>query len=109
MQRSHIDCGLIAGIVGIIGSGKQRTKTGSVPGIICAVLAVLANTIGIGSGYNDYIYGTRDAEKVISYSGDGQYKALIVLAVISIVFAVVSVLTKKKAKRVKNKLEQMKL
>lgn len=91
--------GLIAGIFGIIAYFKRSAKTGCILGIFCAALAVIANIIGLFTGYTNYIYGTRDADKLITYSGDMQLIALIVLALVAVIFVLVSVAAKKKAKR----------
>lgn len=99
--------GLIAGIFGIIAALKRSAKTGSLLGILCAAFAVIANIIGVFTGYTNYIYGTRDADKVITYSGDMQFVALIALAVVAIIFALVSTAAKKKAKRYQKMRQHM--
>lgn len=99
--------GLIAGICGIIAAVKRSAKTGSIPGILCAAFAVIANVIGLFTGYTNYIYGTRDADKVITYSGDKQLVALIVLAVVAVIFAIVSSKAKKKAKKYQRMAQHM--
>lgn len=99
--------GLIAGIFGIIAATKRRAKTGSLLGILCAAFAVIANVIGVFTGYTNYIYGTRDADKLITYSGDMQLVALIALAVVAIIFAIVSTAAKKKAKRYQKMRQHM--
>lgn len=87
--------GLIAGIAGITAACKGGLKTGKVPGIICALLAVSANIVGLFTRYADYAYGVRDASGTYTYSGDLQLAALIVLAAAAIVFVIVSSKAKK--------------
>lgn len=99
--------GIIAGMFGIIAAAKRRVKNGKVCGIICASLAVIANVIGYFTGYTNYIYGTRDEAKVITYSGDMQFVALVLLAVVSILFVIVASRAKKKAKKYEKMRQHM--
>ena len=93
--------GIIAGIFGIIAASKYRTKTGVGIGIPAAALAFMANVIGVFTHYTNYVYGTRDADKVIHYSGSSQFFWLIALMVITIAFCVAAVIAKKHIRRFK--------
>lgn len=90
--------GLIAGIAGIAASRKDSMKTGKIPGIICASLAVIANIIGLFTHYTGYIYEVRDKNGVYSYSGDLQLIALILLAVAAIAFVIAASKAKQKTR-----------
>lgn len=94
--------GIVASIVAIVGAVTGSKKTGFVGGIITAVLAVAANIVGIVVGYTDFVYQTRelvDGVKEYTYSGDLQLYALIVLAVIAVIFTIVAGLARSAAKK----------
>lgn len=94
--------GIVSGIVAIVGAVTGSKKTGFIGGIITAVLAVAANIVGIVVGYTDFVYQTRelvDGVKEYTYSGDLQLYALIVLAVIAVIFAIVAGLARSAAKK----------
>ncbi len=94
--------GIVSGIVAIVGAVTGSKKTGFVGGIITAVLAVAANIVGIVVGYTDFVYQTRevvDGVKEYTYSGDLQLYALIVLAVIAIIFTIVAGIARNAAKK----------
>ena len=94
--------GIVAGIVAIVGAVTGSKKTGFVGGIITAVLAVAANIVGIFVGYTDFVYQTRevvDGVKEYTYSGDLQLYALIVLAVIAVIFTIVAGIARNAAKK----------
>lgn len=94
--------GIISGIVAIVGAVTGSKKTGFVGGIITAVLAVAANIVGIIVGYTDFVYQTRevvDGVKEYTYSGDLQLYALIVLAVIAVIFTIVAGIARNAAKK----------
>ena len=94
--------GIVASIVAIVGAVTGSKKTGFVGGIITAVLAVAANIVGIFVGYTDFVYQTRevvDGVKEYTYSGDLQLYALIVLAVIAVIFTIVAGITRNAAKK----------
>lgn len=98
--------GIIAGIIGLVGGISGSGKTGFGCGVVCAVLAVVANVVGIFTGYTDYIYPTRvDASGAFvtaaadmdhyAYSGELQLKALIILAVVAIIFCIFAAIARK--------------
>lgn len=94
--------GIIAGICGIVASISGRKKTGFVCGVITAVLAVAANIVGLLKHYTDFVYQTRevvDGVKEYTYSGDTQLYALIVLAVVAIIFCIVAAAARKAARK----------
>ncbi len=94
--------GIVSGIVAIVGAVTGSKKTGFVGGIITAVLAVAANIVGIFVGYTDFVYQTRevvDGVKEYTYSGDLQLYALIVLAVIAVIFTIVAGIARNAAKK----------
>lgn len=94
--------GIVASIVAIVGAVTGSKKTGFIGGIITAVLAVAANIVGIVVGYTDFVYQTRelvDGVKEYTYSGDLQLYALIVLAVIAVIFTIVAGLARSAAKK----------
>lgn len=94
--------GIVSGIVAIVGAVTGSKKTGFIGGIITAVLAVAANIVGIVVGYTDFVYQTRelvDGVKEYTYSGDLQLYALIVLAVIAVIFTIVAGLARSAAKK----------
>ena len=94
--------GIVSGIVAIVGAVTGSKKTGFVGGIITAVLAVAANIVGIVVGYTDFVYQTRevvDGVKEYTYSGDLQLYALIVLAVVAIIFTIVAGIARNAAKK----------
>lgn len=94
--------GIVAGIVAIVGAVTGSKKTGFVGGIITAALAVAANIVGIIVGYTDFVYQTRevvDGVKEYTYSGDLQLYALIVLAVVAIIFTIVAGIARNAAKK----------
>ena len=94
--------GIVASIVAIVGAVTGSKKTGFVGGIITAVLAVAANIVGLVVGYTDFVYQTReivDGVKEYTYSGDLQLYALIVLAVIAVIFTIVAGLARSAAKK----------
>ena len=94
--------GIVASIVAIVGAVTGSKKTGFVGGIITAVLAVAANIVGIFVGYTDFVYQTRevvDGVKEYTYSGDLQLYALIVLAVIAVIFTIVAGIARNAAKK----------
>lgn len=102
--------GLIAGIFGIVAAITGGVKTGKVTGIICAILAIAANVVGIVIGYHDYAYQLRNlvdqatatpeeiANIEYTYCGDLQYKALIILAIAAVLFVIFASIAKKAAK-----------
>ena len=63
-------------------------------GIITAVLAVACNIFGACTRYYGYTYPLKDG----TYSGTLQFVALILLAVVAVIFAVAAASAKKKAK-----------
>ena len=94
--------GIVSGIVAIVGAVTGSKKTGFIGGIITAVLAVAANIVGIVVGYTDFVYQTRelvDGVKEYTYSGDLQLYALIVLAVVAVIFTIVAGLARSAAKK----------
>lgn len=94
--------GIVASIVAIVGAVTGSKKTGFIGGIITAVLAVAANIVGIVVGYTDFVYQTRelvDGVKEYTYSGDLQLYALIVLAVVAVIFTIVAGLARSAAKK----------
>lgn len=106
--------GIIAGIVGLIAGINGSKKTGMGSGIACAVLAVGALVAGLISKFGDYTYTVRldeagnyvgetaaklDFVPVQQYSGNLQMTAIIILAVVSVLFVVFSALAKSSAKR----------
>lgn len=94
--------GIVSGIVAIVGAVIGSKKTGFIGGIITAVLAVAANIVGIVVGYTDFVYQTRelvDGVKEYTYSGDLQLYALIVLAVVAVIFTIVAGLARSAAKK----------
>ncbi len=94
--------GIVSGIVAIVGAVTGSKKTGFVGGIITAVLAVAANIVGIIVGYTDFVYQTRevvDGVKEYTYSGDLQLYALIVLAVVAVIFTIVAGIARNAAKK----------
>ena len=94
--------GIVASIVAIVGAVTGSKKTGFVGGIITAVLAVAANIVGIIVGYTDFVYQTREVVndiKEYTYSGDLQLYALIVLAVVAIIFTIVAGIARNAAKK----------
>ena len=94
--------GIVSGIVAIVGAVTGSKKTGFVGGIITAVLAVAANIVGIIVGYTDFVYQTRelvDGVKEYTYSGDLQLYALIVLAVVAVIFTIVAGIARSAAKK----------
>ena len=109
--------GLIAGIMGIVAAITGGVKTGAVLGIISALLAIGANIAGMVIGYNDYAYALRDvvdqatateeelANMTYTYCGDLQYKALIILAVATVLFAIFACIAKSGAKKAKKEAQ----
>lgn len=94
--------GIIAGICGIVASISGRKKTGFVCGVITAVLAVAANIVGLLNHYTDFVYQTRevvDGVKEYTYSGDTQLYALIILAVVAVIFCIVAAAARKAARK----------
>ncbi len=100
--------GLIAGIFGMVASITGGVKTGKKLGIVCLILAVAANVIGIIKGYNDFAFKLRNVvdttgvapeDIVYTYTGDLQFKALIALAVAALLFVLVASMAKKAAKK----------
>ena len=94
--------GIVSGIVAIVGAVTGSKKTGFIGGIITAVLAVAANIVGIVVGYTDFVYQTRelvDGVKEYTYSGDLQLYALIVLAVVAVIFTIVAGIARNAAKK----------
>ena len=81
--------GLIAGIMGLAGKGGAATL-----GIITAVLAVACNIFGACTRYYGYTYPLKDG----TYSGTVQFIAIILLAVVAVIFAIAAASAKKKAK-----------
>ena len=81
--------GLVAGFMGLAGKGGAATL-----GIITAVLAVACNIFGACTRYYGYTYPLKDG----TYSGTLQFVALILLAVVAVIFAVAAASAKKKAK-----------
>lgn len=94
--------GIIAGICGIVASISGRKKTGFVCGVITAVIAVAANIVGLLNHYTDFVYQTRevvDGVKEYTYSGDTQLYALIILAVVAVIFCIVAAAARKAARK----------
>ena len=81
--------GIIAGIMGLCGKGGAATL-----GIITAVLAVASNIFGACTRYYGYTYPLKDG----TYSGTVQFIAIILLAVVAVIFAIAAASAKKKAK-----------
>ena len=81
--------GLIAGIMGLCGKAGAATL-----GIITAVLAVACNIFGACTRYYGYTYPLKDG----TYSGTVQFIAIILLAVVAVIFAIAAASAKKKAK-----------
>ncbi len=94
--------GIIGGIVGLVSAINGQKKNGYVAGLICAILAVAANVVGVFTGYTDFAYQTRevvDGVKEYTYSGDLQLAAMIVLAVVAVIFTIVASAARKAAKK----------
>lgn len=94
--------GLIGGIIGIVSSVTGGKKTGKVNGLICAILAVAANVVGLITGYNDYAYMPMeeiDGVREFTYTADLQMYAMIVLAIVAIIFVIAASAAKKAAKK----------
>lgn len=92
--------GIISGIVGLVSAITGSKKTGKTGGIITFALALIGNIVGIFTGYTDYVYQTRTEVEGIqeyAYSGDTQFYALIVLAVVSLLFVLAASAAKKAA------------
>lgn len=98
--------GIIAGIIGLVGGISGNGKSGFGCGLICAVLAVAANIVGLITHYTDYAYATRvnaSGDFVIPmgemdhyvYSGELQLTALIVLAVVAVIFCLIAAVARK--------------
>lgn len=82
--------GIIAGALGLAGKGGAATL-----GIITAVLAVACNIFGACTRYYGYTYPLKDG----TYSGTVQFIALIVFAVVAVIFAIAAGVAKSKAKK----------
>lgn len=98
--------GIIAGIIGLVGGISGNGKSGFGCGLVCAILAVAANVVGFFTSYTNYIYPTRvnaSGDFVIPmgemdhyvYSGDLQLTAVIVLAIVAIVFCIFAAIARK--------------
>lgn len=85
--------GIVAGILGLTGG----RRSGFVCGVITAALAVAANITGLVTGYTNYAYPVRNDAHEYLYSGDLQLYAVIVLAVVAILFAVAAALARRAA------------
>ena len=61
--------------------------------MICAALAAAGNITGAVTGYTDYAYAVRtvtDGVESYTYSGDLQFRVLLALGIVSILFAVIA-------------------
>ena len=105
--------GIIAGIIGLIAAINGSKKTGLGCGIASAVLAVAALVVGLFTHFGDYVYTVRldeagkyvgetaaklDFTPVQQYSGSLQETALIIMAVVTVLFVVFAALAKASAK-----------
>ena len=89
--------GIIAGLVALVGP-----KTGFVSGLIAAIMAVVANGVGLFIGYGNLAYQVKtvvDGADKYTYVGDTQMAAVIVLAVIAVLFTVIAGIAKSSAKK----------
>lgn len=86
--------GIIAGLIALVG-----TKSGFGSGLVCAILAVIANGAGIFVGYGNLAYQPKDALGAFHYAGDMQMIAAILLAVVAVVFVVLAAKAKKELKK----------
>ena len=97
--------GIIGGIVGLVGAISGSKKTGFVPGLITLILAGGANIVGMFMGYTNYAYPVEilgaTGLKTYEYSGDLQVKAMIVVAIVALVFVIFSALVRSSAKAAK--------
>ena len=89
--------GLIAGLFGILSViriSKGKIVTASVCGIISAVLAVAGNIIGMLTGYTGYTfacrYGKAPDPVTYEFTGHTQFVAIVILAVVAILFAIIA-------------------
>ena len=82
--------GIIGGALGLAGKGGAAAL-----GIITAVLAVACNIFGACTRYYGYTYPLKDG----TYSGTLQFVALIVLAVVAVIFAIAAGVARSKAKK----------
>jgi len=79
--------GTIAGIKGVDAAyAPKRLEGTAFLGMITAVLAIGGNAYGLISGYTDYTYPLENG----AYSGNLQFIAYVVIAVLATVFAVVT-------------------
>lgn len=89
--------GLIAGLVGLFGVKKN----GFVAGVVAAVCAIAGNIAGLIIGYANLAYMPEtivDGVETYTYAGDVQMAAIILLAVIAVVFVVATGMARKAAK-----------
>jgi exonuclease VII small subunit len=94
--------GLIAGLFGILcifGLGRVKLGIAAVCGYICAALAVAANIFGAFTGYTGYTYPTMteaaDGTREYFFTGHTQVEALIIMAVVAVIFAVIVSIVRK--------------
>lgn len=104
---------IIAGIMGIVASVSGGKKTGKTLGIIAAVLSVGALVAGFITNFTDYVYTVRldqagnyitetasklDYVPVQQYSGSLQLTAIVVMAIVTVLFVVFACIASKAAK-----------
>ena len=88
--------GLIAGLFGILSViriSKGKIVTASVCGIISAVIAAAGNVIGMLTGYTGYTFACRYGEAgayTYEFTGHTQFVAIVILAVVAILFAIIA-------------------
>lgn len=89
--------GILAGLFGLICVGKisgGKIGTATVFGYISAVLAIAGNVVGLIFGYTGYAYPNKvvAADETFEYvfTGHMQVTALIILAVVAVIFVVVA-------------------
>lgn len=88
--------GILAGLFGLLCIGKisgGKIGTATVCGYISAILAIAGNIVGLVTGYTGYAYPnkvvTGDTFEYV-YTGHMQVTALIILAVVAVLFVVVA-------------------
>lgn len=104
---------IIAGIMGIVASVSGSKKTGKTLGIIAAVLSVGALVAGFITNFTDYVYTVRldqagnyitetasklDYVPVQQYSGSLQLTAIVVMAIVTVLFVIFACIASKAAK-----------
>ena len=89
--------GLIAGLFGILSViriSKGKIVTASVCGIISAVIAAAGNVLGMLTGYTGYTFACRYGEApdpvTYEFTGHTQFVAIVILAVVAILFAIIA-------------------